>query len=156
MARMMSALILIPCSRFGLLGGSFGMAIPRCFGDFLRLSEATFVAGAGVLASACTIVEESCNGVSKGRAEMWSACACACVCVCSPVRTYVDAMRCAGCSCVNDAVDGRIAGRSTPKRKASYSSHTCSYFSYRFHISSHVVTPGKVQFSLGMSAETVV
>jgi len=88
--------------------------------------------------------------VSKGRAEMWSACACACVCVCSPVRTYVDAMRCAGCSCVNDAIDGRIAGRSTPKRKASYSSHTSSYFSYRFHISSHVVTPGKVQFSLGV------
>jgi len=80
---------------------------------------------------------------------MWSACVC--VCVCSPVRTCVDAMRCAGCSCVNNAVDGCIAGRSTPKRKASYSSHTSSYFSYQFHISSHVVTPGKVQFSLGMS-----
>ena len=46
-----------------------------------------------------------------------------------------------------------IAGRSTPKRKLSYLLHTSSYFPYRFHISSHVVTPGKVQFSLGLNTQ---
>ena len=43
---------MVPYSRFLFLGGSSGMAIPRCFGDFPRLSEVTFVTGTGVLASA--------------------------------------------------------------------------------------------------------
>ena len=43
---------MVPCSRFLFLGGSSGMAIPHCFGDFPRLSKVTFVAGTGVLASA--------------------------------------------------------------------------------------------------------
>jgi len=40
---------MVPCSKFLSLGGSFGMMIPRCFGDFPRLSEVTFVAGTGIL-----------------------------------------------------------------------------------------------------------
>ena len=45
---------IIRCPRFLFLGGSFRMTIPHCFGDILRLSEVTFVAGTGILASACT------------------------------------------------------------------------------------------------------
>ena len=83
----------------------------------------------------------------KGRVEMWSAHVRPLTSTYSHGYTMLH--------CVQHTVQmmqsmDNIAGRSTPKRKLSYLLHTSSYFSYRFHISSHVVTPGKVQFSLGL------